>query len=204
MFSKFFASIFTVSSDFVPVEEVEVENPLLDFDVSQSKIRSICEILDATKAVGPDGIPPILFKICAKTISKSMASVFYKIKQTGVFPVCWKSSIVSLTFKKGSKANLENYRQISLLCIISKIFEKTLFDSLNRYTSPYFSDSQFGFRKQRSCITQLLIYLEKIYNSLDSDDEIDVIYTDYEKAFDNVDHGILLQKLYKIGIRGSF
>ena len=78
----------------------------------------------------------------------------------------------------------------------------SLFDSLYRYASPYFSDSQFGFRKQRSCITQLLIYLEKIYNSLDSDDEIHVIYTDYEKDFDNVDHGILLQKLYKIGIRG--
>ena len=131
-----------------------------------------------------------------------MASVFYKIKQTGVFPVCWKSSIVSPTFNKGSKANVENYRKISLLCIISKIFERTFFDSLYRYASPYFSDSQFGFRKQRSCITQLLIYLDKIYNSLDSDDEIHVIYTDYEQAFDNVDLGILLQKLYKIGIRG--
>ena len=79
LFSKFFASIFILSGDFVPVEEVEVENPLLDFGVSQSKIGSICENRDATKAVGPDGIPLIPFKICAKTISKSMASVFCKI-----------------------------------------------------------------------------------------------------------------------------
>ena len=76
-----------------------------------------------------------------------------------------------------------------------------MFDSLYRYASPYFSDSHFGFRKQRSCITRLLIYLEKIYNSLDSHDEIHVIYTDYEKTFDNVGNEILLQKLYKIGIR---
>ena len=121
LFSKVFASIFIVSGNFVPVGEVEIEKPLFAFDVSQCRTRSMCENLDATKAVGPAGIPPILFKICAKIISQSMASVFYKIKQTGVFPVCWKRSFVNSTLKKSSKANVENYRQIPLLCIISKL-----------------------------------------------------------------------------------
>ena len=74
LFSKLFASTFTVSSDFVPVEEVEVENLLLDFDISHSKIRSICENLDVTKAVGPDGIAPIL----SKSVLKPSASPWHQ------------------------------------------------------------------------------------------------------------------------------
>ena len=85
LFSKFFASIFTVSSNFVPVEEVEVENPLLDFDVSQIKIRSVCENLDVTKAVGPDGIPPIVFKLCAKNHQQSHGISVLQNKANGCF-----------------------------------------------------------------------------------------------------------------------
>ena len=71
------------------------------------------------------------------------------------------------------------------------------------FLKPYFSELQFGFRKQRFYLIQLLKFLDQVYNSLNYDDEIHVVYTDNEKTFDNVDHGILLEKLYRMGNRGK-
>ena len=64
-------------------------------------------------------------------------------------------------------------------------------------------NSQFGFRAKRSGITQMLLYLDTIYSAISKNEEVDVIYTDFEKAFDKVDHGILIDKLYSLGIRGK-
>ena len=78
-----------------------------------------------------------------------------------------------------------------------------MFICLYRHLEPIFHQAQYGFRKGRSCVDQLLVYLEAIYKSIDSKKNIDIIYTDYEKAFDNVDHGILLTKLFNLGVRGK-
>ena len=75
-------------------------------------------------------------------------------------------------------------------------------DQYEHYRS-WFHDSQHGFRKQRSMIVQLLKYLEIVYQSLDENKEVTVVYTDFEKAFDRVDHRILLKKLYSTGITGK-
>lgn len=203
LFSEYFSKIFKQSSvpTFDELSETVLE-PLRDFDISISKIENVCNSLVISKAAGPDGIPPILFKKCAKSLSKSLFQIFTKIKQTGVYPMVWKQAVVVPTFKKGSKSDVENYRQVSLLCIVSKIFERILFDVLYNYLKQIFSPSQFGFRKGRSCVIQMVIYLETLYDAYESGKDINVIYTDYEKAFDKVDHGLLLQKLHKIGIRG--
>ena len=66
-----------------------------------------------------------------------------------------------------------------------------------------FSASQHGFRKGRSCVTQLLHFLDQVYKGLESGQKVEVIYTDFEKAFDKVDHGVLLSKLYHYGVRGK-
>ena len=78
-----------------------------------------------------------------------------------------------------------------------------MFTCLYRHLEPIFHQAQYGFQKGRSCVAQLLVYLESIYKSIDSKESIDIIYTDYEKAFDNVDHGILLTKLFNLGVRGK-
>ena len=174
-----------------------------DFDISQQTIEKICENLDVHKAKGPDEIPAIVYKRCSRAVSKSLNQIFYKIKQNSVFPGSWKNSIVVPTYKKGCKSNVENYRQVSLLTIASKIFERCLFTCLYRHLEPIFHQAQYGFRKGRSCVVQLLVYLESICKSIDSKEKIDIIFTDYEKAFDNVDHGILLTKLFNLGVRGK-
>ena len=172
------------------MEECISEKLLLDFNVLILK-KPMVQL-----------IYPLFYLNDAQELSANRWPIYiYKFKQTGVFPTCWKNSIVSLTFKKRSKLNVANYRQVSLLSIISKIFERCLLFDLFKFLQPYLSEFQFGFRKQRSCIIQFLIFLDQVYNLLNFDDEIHVIYKDNEKASDNVDHGILLEKLYRMGIR---
>ena len=79
------------------------------------KIQSICETIDYRKVTGPDQIPGIIFQNCSKTLSKSISQIFYKIKQSAVFPSVWKNSIVSPVHKKGSKSDVLNYRPVSPL-----------------------------------------------------------------------------------------
>ena len=108
------------------------------------------------KASGSDHLPPVLHKSCAKRKNLSVS----QIKRTGNFPNCWKKSIVSPTHKKDSKSDVENYRQFSLLPITSKVFERCLFIYLYRHLKPIFHDSQYGFRKRRSCVIELLVFLD--------------------------------------------
>ena len=161
--------------------------------------QNVCSSLVTSKAAEPIGISPILL---AKSLSKSLCLIFGKIKQTRVYPTAWKRATVIPTFKKVSKPDGENYRQVSLLCIASKIFVRIRFIFLHTYPQPIFSPSQFGSGKGRSCIIQMVICLEILYNAYKSVKVINVIKTEYEKAFDKVDHGLHLQKLHKIGIRG--
>ena len=79
-----------------------------------------------------------------------------------------------------------------------------MFICLYRHLEPIFNKAQYGFRKGRSCIVQLLVYLESIYKTIVSKENTNIIYTDYEKAFDNVDHGILSTKLFNFCVRGIF
>ena len=102
LFSEYFSKIFKQSSvpTFDELSETVLES-LRDFDISISNIENVCNSLVTSKAAGPDGIPPILFKKCAKSLSKSLFQIFTKIKQTGVYPMVWKQAIVVVpTLKK--------------------------------------------------------------------------------------------------------
>ena len=121
------------------------------------------------KANGQDGVPSIFYKMCAKTISKSVRQIFEKIKQTATYHQVWKQSQVSPVYKKGNKSNVKNCRPVSLLSIVSKVFERCIFIQLYKHlcdsTMRFFSRNQYGFRKKRSSMSQLVVYLEKVYRA---------------------------------------
>ena len=105
--------------------------------------------------------------------------------------------------KKGNTSQVINYRPVSLLNIPGKIFETLIFQKLYTFCSPFLIDSQSGFRKNRSTATQLITFLQKIYEGIATNSDIDVIFTDFSKAFDKVDQGLLLQNIYNMGIRAK-
>ena len=142
LFLQYFASIFKISSSFVPNNSPPLLPLFTDFDISQQTIEKICENLDVHKAKGPDQIPVIVYKRCSRAVSKSLNQVFYKIKQNSVFPGSWKNSIVVPTCKKGCRSDVENCRQVSLLTIASKIFERCLF---TWHLEPIFHQAQYDF-----------------------------------------------------------
>lgn len=204
LLNLYFQSVF-VSSD-VSVE-YEPELPRLqsitDYDVSLVKIKSIFETLDITKSRGPDSLPPILFRK-VPALASSLASIFYKIKQTSVYPDCWKIGKVTPLFKKGDRQLVSNYRPITLLNICSKIFEKCVFDALYPFVSPLIHSNQFGFQKKKSTIVQLVCYLDEIYKGINNSClAVETVYLDFAKAFDKINHKVLLKKLRLLGVGGK-
>ena len=121
---------------------------------------------------------------------------------SSTIPSEWKVHKICPIHKKGSILEANNYRPISLLCIISKIMEAIVFDKVITFIETKISVAQFGFRKGRSCLMNLLKSFNYIFEGIDNKLYTDVIYFDFKKAFDSVPHNELLCKLWKIGITG--
>ena len=108
-------------------------------------------------------------------------------------------------FKKGERNSPGNYRPVSLTCIACKVLESLITDQLRNYfeENKLFTTSQHGFRKSRSCVTQLLEVMNDLTNLNDSNVPTDIIYLDFRKAFDTVPHVRLINKLKAYGIEGN-
>ena len=121
----------------------------------------------------------------------------------GVFPDSLKVANVIPLYKSDDLTYLNNYKPVSLLYMLSKVFEKIMYDRLlnlvNKYDLLY--AHQYGFRKNRSTYMALLSLVDNLTHALDGEYVVGV-YLDFSKAFDTVDHMILLQKLYHCGVRG--
>ena len=153
-FQFFFASVYVESSVFNENECSNKNQPILEnIDFSEQDIFEICKLLNVNKSKGPDDLPPFLFKN-AETISHSIYQIFRKISQTCIFPACWKKAIISPLHKKDDKSDIENYRPVSLLSVISKILERIIFKRLYEHFEKIFHKAQYGFRKNRSTIVR--------------------------------------------------
>ena len=117
----------------------------------------------------------------------------------------WKSANVSAIFKSGSKTKPDNYRPISLTSVPGKLLERIIRDEIVKHMSvnDLFAKSQHGSLAGKSCVTQLLEFLEDVTSALDKGEDVDVIYLDMSKDFDRVPHKRLLRKLWGYGIRGN-
>ena len=115
--------------------------------------------------------------------------------KTGSLPSEWKLAHIVPIHKKGDEGDIENYRPISLTSIISKLFEKCIRDELFFECKHLLHDTQHGFLPSKSCTTQLVSFSHDISVGLNSNNLIDVIYLDFAKAFDTVNHDIILLKL---------
>ena len=124
---------------------------------------------------------------------------------TGVFPSQLKIAKVVPIFKSGDPAAMDNYKPISLLNNFSKIYEKIMASRLTKYIEEngLLSPSQYGFRKNHSTMYPIVHFMNTVSSALNKKHHVIAIFCDLRKAFDPVDHKVLLKKLKKIGLRGA-
>lgn len=172
--------------------------------VTPFEISTIIKNLRNTKSTGYDNISAQLIKYVEPTISNALAFITNLSFTNGKFPTKLKKAIVVPVFKKGDRNLLQNNRPIALLSIISKIIEKCMKTRLISFLNSikFFSHSQFGFTEGKSTETAICTFMENIFNSINCNEKASGLFIDFTKAFDLVDHDILLQKLSITGVRG--
>mgnify|MGYP001950330936 CR=1 FL=1 len=149
--------------------------------------------------------PMKLFKVISNLISVPLANIINKSLETGNFPDSLKLARVTPIHKEDQKTDINNYRPISVLPPISKIFEKVVYNQLYKYfeLNSLLIENQFGFRARKSTTHAILNLMQYLYKNLDKGNIIFSIFLDFRKAFDTVDHQILISKLQSYGIRGQ-
>ena len=208
MLNDFFASVFTNEgdSDLPHFEKKVDDNDLINqVDIKPLKILKQLKTLNTSKSCGPDNCHPFFLKESAEEIYLPLYDIFRKTLDTGIVPLDWKKANITCIFKKGNKSEPGNYRPVSLTSVVCKLLEKSIREEIVNHMSRHnlLSDSQFGFRKNRSTILQLLIVMEDWAEALDNDLQVDTVYLDFRKAFDSVPHRRLIQKLEGYGISGN-
>ena len=202
----YFSSVFTLEDkNNLPVHEPLLADNvecLTNMLITPAMIVTKIKKLKDNKSPGIDGITPKLLKEIAEEISVPLAIMFNLSLHEGTVPHEWKHANVVPIFKKGSRCKAENYRPVSLTSVVCKLLESLLRDHMIDFLEKHnlLKDTQHGFLKGRSCLTNLLEYTEIISKWVDDGSPVDVIYLDFQKAFDKVPHQRLLIKLKSHGM----
>ena len=202
-----FERMFTVENDQLPdlPESAKIRNTIETIEFTPSKIEEAIGSLKVDSSPGPDNIPAVFLKNCSRVLSTPLSFAMAESMTTGILPLSWTQAIISPIFKKGDRYSPENYRPVSLTSTTCKVMEKVIVKELTGFLSvnEVIPDSQHGFQPRKSTVTNLLTCLNDWTREQDKGKATDIIYLDFEKAFDKVPFKKLLYKLNHNGIRGS-
>ena len=208
--NNYFGSVFT-KEDINNLPEIagdrgsnEMEE-LSEIQVSREVVLGKLNGLKADKSPGPDSLHPRVLKEVATEIVDALVIIFQNSLDSGVVPEDWRVANVTPLFKKGGREKAGNYRPVSLTSVVGKLLESVIKDGIAAHleSGEIIGQSQHGFTKGKSCLTNLIEFFEDVTSRVDKGEPVDVLYLDFQKAFDKVPHKRLAYKLKAHGIGGS-
>ena len=207
IFNEYFTSVFTQEVlDNLPeprnIFQGEHEEMLHSVELLPENVLKKLNNIKPEKAPGVDNIYPVVLKELSQVISNPLSQLFTRSLNEREVPDDWKLANVTPIFKKGTKSVPKNYRPVSLTSQVCKLMESLIRDAIITHLRKHnlIVESQHGFTKGRSCLTNLLTFLEEVTKAIDQGIPVDVIYLDFSKAFDKVPHQRLLGKLRAHGL----
>lgn len=203
LFAEHFSSVYVKGQNVDDISEFidsRADNNTFNIRFSPEQIMFILKTMDLNKGQGPDKIPPKFLRECNEILASPLCKIFNKSIQIGHFPEMFKICSISPIFKSGKKSDIINYRGVSIMCNIAKVFDKAVHDQLKMIISPNLSKKQHGFVSSRCIESNLMEFCTFTHESFAKNCQVDVFYADIKKAFDTVDHSILIKKLAKFRI----
>ena len=203
---NFFSSVFVNEGDNqLPEFPTRCNSIMSDVVCTQAEVAKRLKALNPEKCPGPDGFHPKFMRECADELAIPLCLIFNRSLQEAKLPDPWKTANVSPLYKKGSRAEAGNYRPVALTSVACKVLESVVKEHLLEHISSneLVSSKQHGFVSGRSCLSNLLEAHENWTKSLDEKKCTDIVFLDYQKAFDTVPHRRLLKKLSAYGVTGA-
>ena len=205
--SNQYQSVFsTPKTDFSDLNLQTCNIPALcNIEVTEEAVRNAIKNIKPTSAPGPDGIPAFLYKEYTDALIRPLIQIFNMPLKLGKLPEGVALAIITPIYKSGDKSLPVNYRPVGLPNHLTKILERILSKEIIQHLefNNLMNPTQHGFRIGRSTISQLLTYYNDILNRLEEGNKVDSIYLDFSKAFDRVDHGVLIKKIESLNITGK-
>ena len=189
--------------------KVYLQNPTLKKfafkKVNDNEVLSIINKLKNKKSRGADNISNQLLKTIKQELCKPLTIIINQMIETGVYPEKFKISKITPIYKKNERTNIANYRPISLLPTLSKIFERVIHTQLYTYfdENKLLSEQQYGFREKHSTELAALKLVDYINHEMDIGNTPEAIFIDLSKAFDTLNFDILIHKLQFYGLSGN-
>ena len=209
--NKFFATIGIEIQKKIGIIPETVENSRINHvnkktfkftEVTETDVEKLIDKIRSDVAIGDDKIGAKIIKDIKHTISPILTKIINKGYETNTFPNCMKKAIIRAIHKKESTNDISNYRPISILSTLSKVFERSAVNQLVKYleVNKLLCNNQHAYRQLHSTVTCLAEELNHIYQLIDVKRFTAIVSLDLSKAFDSIDHQLILKKLYNLGL----